>query len=89
MPQILHAILAATHRKRLIVRVPIRLARVLAASLEFVYPRLLRKAPPLNRDQLLMLQEDNMGEPRRTVEMFGLRQNSFADGIARYLRREA
>jgi NADH dehydrogenase len=74
MPQILRAILAATHRKRLIVRVPIRLARVLAASLEFVYPRLLRKGPPLNRDQLLMLQEDNAGEPRRTVEMFGLRR---------------
>jgi NADH dehydrogenase len=89
MPQILRAILAATHRKSLIVRVPIRLARVLAASLEFVYPRLLRKAPPLNRDQLLMLQEDNVGEPRRTVEMFGLRQNFFADGIARYLKRDS
>ena len=89
MPQILRAILAATHRRRLIVRVPINLARGLAASLEFVYPRLLRKAPPLNRDQLLMLQEDNVGEPRRTAEMFGLRQNPFVEGIARYLKRDA
>ncbi len=89
MPEILRAILAATGRKRLIVRVPIKLARVLAAFLELVYPRLLGKAPPLNRDQLLMLQEDNVGEPRRTVEMFGLRQNSFAQGIARYLKRDA
>ena len=89
MPQILGAILAATGRKRLIVRVPIELAKVLAASLEFVYPRLLGKAPPLNRDQLIMLQEDNVGEPRWTVEMFGMRQNSFAKGIARYLKWEA
>lgn len=88
MPEILRTILAATGRKRLIVRVPIELARVLAACLEFVYPRLLGKAPPLNRDQLLMLQEDNVGEPRWTVEMFGLRQNSFAEGIARYLKRD-
>jgi len=43
----------------------------------------------MNRDQLLMLQEDNVGEPGWAVEMFGLRQNSFAEGIARYLKRDA
>jgi uncharacterized protein YbjT (DUF2867 family) len=89
MPEILRAILAATGRRRLIVRVPIKLANVLAAFLEFGFPLLLNKAPPLNRDQLLMLQEDNVGKPGRTAEIFGLRQNSFADGIARYVKRDA
>jgi uncharacterized protein YbjT (DUF2867 family) len=89
MPEILRAILAATGRRRLIVRVPIKLAHVLAAFLEFGFPLLLKKAPPLNRDQLLMLQENNVGKPGRTAEIFGLRQVSFADGIARYLKRDA
>ena len=88
LPEILRAILAATGRKRWIARVPTPQARALAAFLEFFFPLLLRKAPPLNRDQLVMLQENNVGEPGWAVELFGLRQNSFAEGIARYLKRE-
>ena len=88
LPEMLRAILAATGRKRLIARVPIQQARAVAAFLEFFFPRVLRKAPPLNRDQLVMLQENNVGEPGWAVEMFGLRQNSFTEGIARYLKRQ-
>ena len=50
-------------KRRLKLHVPRSLARCQAAFLEFVFPYLLRKAPPLNRDQLQMLQEDNVGNP--------------------------
>jgi len=61
------------------------LARVQAALLEAIYPRLLGKAPPLNRDQLLMLSEDNVGDPRPADEMFRLKHLSFREGIERYI----
>lgn len=44
-----------------------------------------RQGPPLNRDQLLMLQEDNVGEAWRAAGLFKLRSLSFAEGIERYL----
>jgi uncharacterized protein YbjT (DUF2867 family) len=85
LPQILRLILATTGRKRLILHVPIQLARLLARLLEFIYPEVLGKAPPLNRDQLLMLQEDNVGEEWLATGLFKLRSLSFAEGIERYL----
>jgi NADH dehydrogenase len=85
MPQILQTILQVTGRKRRIVHVPLGLARGLAAFLEFYYRTLNKGAPPLNRDQLLMLQEDNVGDCQWTAEMFELRQFPFSVGIARYL----
>ncbi|HEY9174566.1 MAG TPA: complex I NDUFA9 subunit family protein [Verrucomicrobiae bacterium] len=44
-PEILRAILAATGRKRFLVRVPLGVARVQAACLEWLYPVLLHRAP--------------------------------------------
>lgn len=85
LPQILEVIGSVTGRKRWIVRVPLELAAALAAVLECICPRL-GQAPPLNRDQLQMLQEDNVGEPGWTVEMFELSQMPFAEGIARHLK---
>ena len=55
--------------------------------LEFVFRRLLRKASPLNRDQLIMLQEDNVGNPQPANELFGLKPLPVQEGIANYLRR--
>jgi hypothetical protein len=59
--------------------------------MEFVFPHLLRKPPPLNRDQLLMLQEDNIGNSQPANELFGLKPVPLREGIARYLnvKREA
>jgi NADH dehydrogenase len=74
-------------KRRLKLRVPLSLARCQAACIEFVFQRLLRKAPPFNRDQLLMLQEDNVGNPQPANELFGLRPAALQEGIARYLRR--
>ena len=88
-PEILRAILAATGRKRFLVRVPLGVARVQAACLEWLYPVLLHRAPPLNRDQLILLQEDNLGDAGPANTLFGLRHASFAAGIARYLKGQA
>jgi NADH dehydrogenase len=85
--EIVDAILAVTNRRRLKLRVSMPLARLQAAVLEFVFPRLLRQAPPLNRQQLLMLEEDNAGDARAAVELFGLTMPPFSEGIGRFLRR--
>jgi NADH dehydrogenase len=85
--EIVDAILTVMQRRRLKLHVPLAAARFQAALLEFVYPRVLRKAAPLNRDQLRMLQEDNTGETRAATDLFGLNHPPFRQGIARYLRR--
>jgi hypothetical protein len=56
-----------------------------ASLLGVVYRFLLRKAPPLNQDQLLMLQEDNVGNGIPANEMFALRHPKFREAIASYL----
>jgi NADH dehydrogenase len=80
-PEILDEILTVTKRKRLKARIPLSLARFQAAVLEFVFPRLLRKAPPLNRDQLVMLEEGNVGNAQPANEILRLKQVGFRDGI--------
>jgi NADH dehydrogenase len=85
--EIVDVILTVMQRRRLKLHVPLAAARFQAALLEFVYPRVLRKAAPLNRDQLRMLQEDNTGETRAATDLFGLNHPPFRQGIARYLRR--
>jgi NADH dehydrogenase len=83
--QILESILGACRRKRFKVHVPLPLARLQAALFEGVMGRLLQCPPPLNRDQLLMLQEDNVGDAGLVERVFGLTQTRFADGIASFL----
>jgi len=82
---IVDEILQVMGRKRLKLQVPLQLARGQAALLEFVFQRLLRKPPPLNRDQLIMLQEDNLGNPRPANAELGLPILRLRDGIAKYL----
>jgi NADH dehydrogenase len=84
--EVLDAILAVTNRKRLKLPIPMGLARFQAAALEFIFPKLLGKAPPLNRDQLIMLGEDNSGNPERANALFHLRPIPFREGIASYLK---
>jgi len=85
LSEIVDRILGVLRKRRLKVQVPLGLARCQAAAMEFVYRRLLRKAPPLNRDQLIMLQEDNVGNPQPANELFGLKRATLQEGIARYL----
>lgn len=85
LEEILQTALVVTGRRRFIVKIPYRLAQMQAALFEFIYPRLLGKAPPLNRDQLLMLQQDNVGDPQDAIEILGLNPRRFAEGLSAYL----
>jgi uncharacterized protein YbjT (DUF2867 family) len=87
--EMLDQILAVMRRRRLQLPVPFAVARAQAAFLELVFPRLLRRAPPLNRDQLILLQEDNVGNPQAANALFGLKPTAFREGLAAYLKRDA
>ncbi len=86
-PRMLDAISAVTGRRRGKLHIPLPLARLQATALELVVGKVLRRPPPLNRDQLIMLQEDNAGDPGPIEQAFDLRQTGFLDGIRRYLGR--
>lgn len=83
----LDTILEVTGRRRLKLHLPLSLARLLAAGLEFVFPRLLGRAAPFNRDQLWMLQEDNVGDPEPANTLLDLPVETFRAGLSRYLKR--
>ncbi len=85
MHQIIDNILEVMRRRRLKLHIPIALARMQAGFLEFMFARVFGKAPPLNRDQIVMLQEDNVGDGEPARDLFKLQSNSFRDGIASYL----
>lgn len=78
---VLDAILAATGRRRMKLHIPLPIARWQAALMEVVFPRVLRRPSPLNRDQLIMLSEDNVGDPVPAGRMFRYRPTGFRDGI--------
>lgn len=87
LAEMVEAISVVTRRERLKIRVPLSLARWQASIFEKVYPRLFKKAPPLNRDQLIMLQENIRGNPQPANALFGLKPIGFREGIAQYLGR--
>ncbi|MCP5523030.1 MAG: complex I NDUFA9 subunit family protein [Verrucomicrobiales bacterium] len=84
--QVLAEIVRATGKRRLFLRVPMPLARIQAAVLEVAFPRLLHRAAPLNRDQLTMLEEDNVGDAQPARELFGCDFTGFREGLA-FLQR--
>jgi NADH dehydrogenase len=86
--EVLDIILRVLGKRRLKLHLPLPLARLQAALFERAFPLVLRQAPPLNRDQLLMLQEDNVGNPQPALEFFQLTQKPFAEGIAAYLNKK-
>jgi uncharacterized protein YbjT (DUF2867 family) len=61
---------------------PLPVARMQAAVFEKLLPN-----PPFNRDQLIMTEEDNVGDPEPAERDFLLVQESFEQGLARYLTR--
>jgi NADH dehydrogenase len=60
---------------------PLPLARLQAALFEKILPN-----PPFTRDQLLMLLEDNIGDPQPATREFVLGHEKFEEGVARYLK---
>jgi uncharacterized protein YbjT (DUF2867 family) len=85
LDEIVDSVLQTMKRRRLKAHIPFGIARMQAALLEFVWGKLLRRPPPLNRDQVLMLQEDNVGDGRPATRLFGLEPGYFAESIAGYL----
>ncbi len=83
--EVLASILKAQRTPHLRAHLPMAMARGLAWALEQTFPRFLGRPPPLNRDQLIMLQEDNVGNPEPADALFGLTPPPFREGIARYL----
>ena len=85
LAEIVDAILHVTGRRRIKLPLPFALASVQAACAEFVFNRLLGKAPPLNREQVTMLRSDNVGAGEPAKTLFGLPPRTFREGIAAYL----
>ncbi|MBX3746417.1 MAG: complex I NDUFA9 subunit family protein [Verrucomicrobiae bacterium] len=82
----LRAILEACGRRRLLLPIPLPIARLQAALFERVFPAVLHQPPPLSRDQLLMLQEDNVGDPAPADRTFQLVHLPFREDLRTYLR---
>jgi len=81
---LLKTILEVTRRKRALIHIPVKWARIQARFLELLFA-MIRRPPPLNRDQILMLEEDNIGDPGPATVRFNLSGTEFRDGIHRYL----
>jgi NADH dehydrogenase len=75
-------VILGTQKRKL--HLPLPMARVQAAFFEKVLAN-----PPFTRDQLLMLQEDNVGDPKPAERDFLLEQEKFEEGVARYLKSAA
>lgn len=85
LSEVLATILRVTGRRRLRMPVPRAVAQVQARLLEAVFPALLGRAAPLSRDQLLMLDEDNLGDPAPAQNDLGLSPVGFEAGLRRFL----
>lgn len=87
--EVLRQVLVVTGRRRLLLPVPWAIAGIQARMAEWVFAGMLGKAPPLNRDQLRMLQEDNIGDPRPMIRDYGVEPLGFGVGLRRALGLEA
>lgn len=83
--RIVDEILFVTERRRWKFHVPMGVAKIQARLLEIIFADILHRAPPLNRDQLLMLAEDNVGGGEVADQLFGLKKTTFRGGISRFL----
>ena len=86
LSQMVDEICRVLGRKRLKLQLPLSISRRQAAFLEFIYPRVFKKPAPLNRDQLIMLHEENRGNPQPANELFGLESTPFRAGLERFLK---
>lgn len=79
--EVIDLIAAAVGRRRLKAHFPMPLMRVIAALVERLLPK-----PPITRDQLLMLEEDNVTVDNALTRDFGITPVPFAEGMTTYLR---
>jgi uncharacterized protein YbjT (DUF2867 family) len=78
-------ILRVMKRRRPKLHLPLPLAGWQAGFMEAACS-VVGRPSPLTRDQLLMLEEDNVGDPTAAEADFRLASQSFAEGIAKYIR---
>jgi uncharacterized protein YbjT (DUF2867 family) len=83
---LIEAILKTRDRRRAKLHLPWPLAIAQARLLEFLYSSLMNKQPPLNRDQVLLLQEDNVGDGRPADDLFHLQHPPLIEALREYLR---
>ncbi len=80
LDEIIDLIAAAVGKKRLKAHIPMSIMRMNAALLESILPR-----PPLTRDQLIMLEEDNITSQNALSGVFGIKPAGFVEGMTTYL----
>ncbi len=84
MPEILRAVMKAAGKKRTIVRLPLWMAWAQAVVLEFVLGRITGVPPPLNRGQIIMLEEGSIGDAAPADLLFGLQHRPFETCLREY-----
>ncbi len=83
---LIRLVLEASGQRRWLMPVPWWIARIQAALLEAVFPRLLGRPAPLTRDQLRMLGEDNVGDGAPADQAFGLRHRPLREALESWLK---
>ena len=83
---LIETVLRVCGRRRALLPVPLGVGRPMASVLDFLFARLCGRVPPLTPDQLLMLEEDNVGDGSEADRAFGLRHPNLMDGLARWMR---
>lgn len=81
---IVDEILHVMGKKRIKLHLPVPLARAMAPVLEFLFG-IFHRAPPFNRDQIIMLLENTVGNVQPARELFKVRPTSFREGLKRCL----
>ncbi|OGP25025.1 MAG: hypothetical protein A2X93_04875 [Deltaproteobacteria bacterium GWC2_56_8] len=78
--EIIDAIAESIGKRRVKVHAPMPLMRIGAAIMERTLSR-----PPLTRDALLMLKEDNVTDKNALPDVFGIKPTGLAEGMRTYL----
>lgn len=78
--ELLDAVAAHLHKKRLKLHIPVPVMRIVAAIGEKILSN-----PPVTRDQIVMLLEDNTCDPAPAARAFNVNLTTLEDGIKTYL----
>jgi len=79
--QIYQIIARILDKKKASVHIPVPLIKPGALISEWLLPN-----PPITREQLIMIQEDNVCDPSEAVHDFGLELQDFEEGIREFLK---
>lgn len=77
--EIIDKICGVLNRKRIKIHMPIGILNPVSSMMETILPK-----PPLTRDQLVMIQEDNITDNNALESVFNINPVKFEDGIKEY-----